>query len=187
LQAEKPRPILVGGIHGVGKSTLISKVCAELRLPHLVASKVIHQFKIENRIEHKDTGKRTNNIDANQDVLISALNNAAIESPTYILDGHFTLFDSHGAIQTVPTSTFMAIKPIGLFVIIDDPESIQSRLLLRDEKAYCSTQLEEMQLAEVNHAANVARDLGIKLHKISSVSEEPIREFIIGLNRDRVL
>jgi len=187
LQPEKPRPIFIGGIHGVGKSTVASKVCTELNFPHLTASEVIHKFKEKKLIESVDEGKLSNDINLNQDVLISALNHMVINNTNYILDGHFTLFDSEGTIQQVPTSTFSVINPIGLFVIIDKPESIRSRLLLRDKKTYCKIKLEEMQNAELDHASNVAKYLGVDLHEISPISGHIIKEYIIDLNKDKIL
>jgi len=183
LLLKNSRPIFIGGIHGVGKSTLCSKVCSEFNIPHLVAGDVIRKFKEANSIHHVDQGKHVEDIPVNQDILISALNETAIDYSNYVLDGHFTLFDRLGAIHPVPMSTFSIINPVVLFVVVDKPESICSRLLSRDEDTYCPKVLGDMQDAEVTHAFEVAKDIGIQAHQVSPASFSFINEIIGELNK----
>jgi len=147
----------------------------------LVAGDVIRKYKEEYSIHHADQGKRVGDIPANQDVLVSALSDIAVDGAKYILDGHFSLFDSLGAVHPVPISTFIAINPAVLFVVVDEPEEIRLRLLLRDEDVYCPKELGAMQDAEVEHAIEVAKHIGIQLYKVSTTSLSQITEVIAGL------
>jgi len=176
--SENPKPIFIGGIHGVGKSTICAKICAELNMPHLIAGDVIRKFKKTNSIHHVDQGKRVGNIPVNQDILVSALNKIVIDHSSYVLDGHFTLFDSSGAVHPIPISTFSAINPAIMFLVVDEPELIQSRLLSRDEETYCPKALGEMQDAEVDHASAVSKNLNIELHKVHPLSFSEIHEIL---------
>jgi len=171
LSPEKPRSIFVGGIHGVGKSTICSKICAKFKIPHLIAGDIIRTFKKANSIHHVDQGKLVGDIPVNQDILISALNEMAITHSFYVLDGHFTLFDSSAVVHPVPIATFSTMSPVMMFLVVDEPELIQSRLLLRDKVRYRSEILSEMQDAEVDHAFMISRSLDIELHKVHSFSE----------------
>jgi adenylate kinase len=178
LQPKKPRPIFVGGIHGVGKSTICSDICAEFNIPHLTASDLIRQYKKETLIQDVDREKRVGNISTNQDILITALNNSVIEDDTYILDGHFTLFDSLGLVKPIPTNVFFQIKPKALFVITEKPETIQLRLMDRDESDYNLYKLSEMQKAETVHARRVSEEIGVNLHEVSSSQLDLLRDYI---------
>ncbi|MDQ6968012.1 MAG: ATP-binding protein [Mariprofundaceae bacterium] len=185
MQPDKPRPIFIGGIHGVGKSTTCSKVSDELNIPHLTASDLIRQYKKEASIQDADQEKRVVDIPANQDILITALHNSVIAADTYILDGHFTLIDSLGAVKPVPISVFEEMNPKALFIITEKPELIQSRLLLRDEKDYCSKELRTMQDAEIEQAQKIAKGIDVPLYQISFASvtkmSETIGKFIKNL------
>jgi len=178
LRSKKPRPIFIGGIHGVGKSTICSDISTELNIPHLTASDVIRQYKKDTLIKNKDRGKRVHNIFSNQGILITALDSSVIKNDTFILDGHFTLFDSRGEVNPIPANVFFQIKPKALFVITEKPETIQLRLMDRDESDYNLHKLSEMQKAETVHARRVSEEIGVKLHEVSSSQLELLRDYI---------
>lgn len=178
LQPERLRPIFVGGIHGVGKSTLVAQICSELNLSHVIAGDVISKFKERRNIRDLDSAKRATDIAANQDVLVSALSELSFAHSPYILDGHYTLLNAHGVIRPIPLSTFKQIAPLCLLLITDKPELIQSRLMQRDGQTIDSSTLGKMQRAEMSHANSVARHLRIELHKIPLTSSRAIKDII---------
>ena len=64
-----PRKILfVGGIHGVGKSTLCDSICERMNVAHHSASELISKFV---KVSHS-ANKRVTDVGKNQDVLIAA-------------------------------------------------------------------------------------------------------------------
>jgi hypothetical protein len=65
--------IFVGGIHGVGKTTLCKKLTEELHFNHYSASQLIKMLKSENG-DGDNKNKGVKNIDGNQDLLITAIN-----------------------------------------------------------------------------------------------------------------
>lgn len=154
--------IFVGGIHGVGKSTICKKLCSDLGLEYLSASKLIGDYKNEIARKNLDDGKAVANINDNQDILVKAVKGIKSLNENFLMDGHFTLLDSKEAVQPIPLSTFASIMPGALIVLIDDPAAIQGRLLSRDHTDYDLKLLEAMQTQEVKHAEYVGIKLNIK-------------------------
>lgn len=89
--------ILVGGIHGVGKTTLCKYIEKEFGLSHYSSSALISKLK-----KKQFTDKRIENIDSNQDFLIEALCNMNLKNQEYLLDGHFCLLNKNGEIVNIP-------------------------------------------------------------------------------------
>jgi len=178
LRLKKSRSIFVGGIHGVGKSTICSDISTELNILHLTASDLIRQYKKESSIQDKDRGKHVGNISKNQDILVSALNNSVVKDDIFILDGHFTILDAQGVVRQVPSSVFSEINPKALFIITEKPEVIQLRLMKRDETVYDLREIGQMQDAELAHAAGVAKETGLKMYELASSQSTQLRDYI---------
>lgn len=103
----KRKLIFIGGIHGVGKSTLCKKLISELKIPHYSASELI--TRAQKGLYTKN--KTVKNVTKNQDVLLVALNEF-VDEPCILLDGHFALFDAKQKVQQIPVETFASIEPI---------------------------------------------------------------------------
>jgi len=159
--------IFVGGIHGVGKSTICKKLCSDLGLEYLSASKLISDYK--NILSRKiiDVGKLVKDIAQNQDILVRAVKENIELDKKYIIDGHFTLLDSAGDVQAIPLSVFSGLSLAGIVVLIDDPAAIQKRLSLRDGKQFDLELLESMQNQELSHADAVSLMLKIRAVAVS--------------------
>ncbi len=166
--------IFVGGIHGVGKSTLCARICSEFGIQYLLASRLIKDIKND----LSEISKRVGNIDQNQNYLIAGLKKIVVSNKWYILDGHFTLFDSHGYIQAVPYSTFHDIVPAALIVLSDEPDSIRKRLLKRDGIDYDVNVLTTMQDSEIKHARLIGARLNINVYEVSIDDVEELKGLI---------
>ena len=168
--------IFVGGIHGVGKSHLCQRLCEEFQYEHLVASELIkgNDFKTGSEVKQK----RVKSIGPNQNILIYKLQTILEPDNHYLLDGHFTLFDSKFNVQLIPIDTFQAINPSTLVVLKDEPLAIKKRLKMRDDIDYDVNSLDSMQNAEIKHAARVAQKLGIKFHEISVENIKALRRVL---------
>lgn len=166
--------VFLGGVHGVGKSTL-AKLCQEFGIEHLRASDLIKSAAHDARFDEK---KRVKDIDGNQSILVTALRARTGSGGSYLLDGHFTLFSAQGTVEKIPVETFAAINPASLALLVDKPEDIVSRINSRDKTGHDSTQLSAMQEQEIQHARAVATSLGISLTVINSGDETAFRNWL---------
>lgn len=147
----------IGGIHGVGKSTISKAIVDELSLTHLSASEVL-KWK---EINADEKNKKVKDVFETQNRLITGLQYIIVPSSYYLLDGHFILLDKDGNLNQVPFQTFRDISPILIAVVICDVSVIMKRLGERDSKTYDYNTLNEMQKAEVAYAKEVAAKLRI--------------------------
>ncbi|MBK7669563.1 MAG: AAA family ATPase [Sphingobacteriaceae bacterium] len=82
----------VGGIHGVGKSTICKSICGKFNINYLSASEVLKWSKLNTDIKNK----KVDDISFTQDLLINGLNEQVNKSEHYILAGHYCLFNKMG-------------------------------------------------------------------------------------------
>ena len=147
--------IFLGGIHGVGKGTLCSKIKDQHDIEHLTASELLKWTEVN----EDPKNKMVTDIQNMQDRLIHGLKLRVEEGRKYLLDGHFCLFDSQGSVNRVPFSTFSGINPIFISVLVTDPEIIVQRLTARDGKPYELKVIQQMQQEEVTYGKWVADQL----------------------------
>lgn len=158
----------IGGIHGVGKSTVCIKVCEEQNIGYLSASQLIEHYKRKPVEADLDKDKYVKNINSNQNILINALNENVISDKSYILDGHFSLLDLHGKVQVIPVTVFKEIMPKVIITLIDEPASILKKLNKRNQIEYNLNLLSYMQERELCQARLVGNELSIEVHEVSS-------------------
>jgi adenylate kinase len=149
----------IGGIHGVGKSTICEKICTDLNIQYISASETLKWAEINSNINNKNVA----NISLTQNRLITGLTERILNKNHYLLDGHFCLLDEYNKIVKVPFETFEIINPISIHVIIGDILEIKSRLELRDDRSYDYQLLESMQLTEIEYASELSNKLNIDL------------------------
>ena len=159
--------VLVGGIHGVGKSTMCIQAEKILKIGYLSAGRLIEEYKRKVKKNDSDIGKRVENVDGNQDILIRAINQASPTVERCLLDGHFTLIDINGKIQIVPEFVFKQINPIAILILVDDPVSIAKKLKFRDDIEYDAKILKSMQEKELAQAYGVGKYLNVDVHEVS--------------------
>ena len=149
----------IGGIHGVGKSTICRQICKELRMEYLSASNII-KWK---DINEDALNKKVKSIPDTQDRLITGLTKVVQENRSYLLDGHYCLLSEENEIIQVPIDTFKLINPISLGIILGEIDEIVHRLGLRDGKPYDRTLLKRMQESELSYARHLSKTLGVTL------------------------
>ena len=150
----------IGGIHGVGKSTICRHICDEVKLEYLSASELIKWKDINEDVQNK----KVKNIPATQDRLIVGLTNNIEKNKSYILDGHYCLLNSKNEIVNIPIDTFKLINPISLNIILGDIVEIKNRLEKRDNRPYNKELLSQMQESELNYARHLSKNLGVTLN-----------------------
>lgn len=150
----------IGGIHGVGKSTICRHICSELKLEYLSASELLKWKDINEDAKNK----KVKDIPDTQNRLILGLTNTVQKGKYYLLDGHYCLLNSNNEVVTVPLEIFEKINPISLNLILGDIAEIKDRLETRDNKSYDYTLLEQLQNEELTYAKHLSKKLGITLN-----------------------
>lgn len=163
----------IGGIHGVGKGTICRKICEQTGVKHLIASELLKW----NEISAMDN-KNVANISNTQDRLLKGLQQATKEDKTYLLDGHFCLFNAVGAVEKVPFETFKKIKPKSILVVTNSVDVIKRRLENRDNRNYDLHLLTAMQKTEVSYAKEIALKLSIPFTEIADGNCNSIIELV---------
>lgn len=149
--------VFVGGIHGVGKTTICRKFSNNYNLTYLSASEIISKVKKEEFTK----SKKIDNIDENQNLLIDALNEYPLTDGWIILDGHFCLLDKNGVVKRIPNQTFVELSPKAIIVFTDNVEKISNRLKERDETAFDVHSLQKFQTEEMEYSSWVAKRLNV--------------------------
>lgn len=153
--------ILVGGIHGVGKTVFAQDLCAMTSLVHTTASSLIGAQK----------NKQVEDVSRNQDILIRAIKSELKKSVHYLMDGHFCLLNSDNKVVKIHLDVFRQIGLAGIFILHADIAIIQERLGNRDSQEYSYDLLSKFQEAELAHGARVAKVLNVPLQTVSVVDD----------------
>lgn len=173
--------ILVGGAHGVGKSTVCKLLCEKLSIEYLSASDVL-KWK---QLKQDYTDKNVDDISYTQSKLINNLTKIVSPSKYYILDGHFCLFNAIGDVAKIPLDTFEKIKPISIYVVVGDINSIIERLDNRDGKLYDINKLLLLQNEEKLYGEFVSKYFQIPYLLISSNNFEALEENILSIKANK--
>lgn len=150
--------VFVGGIHGVGKSTICKRAFGPLGHQCVTASSLIVAHGRKNNKE-----KRVDNISDNQAALIKQLRSAKQKYCRLVLDGHFTLINSNGKIEPVNPQVFKDMNPSQIVLIKGDTKEISRRLTTRDGYKWESSFLAKFQEKEEQHARYVSEKMQIPL------------------------
>ena len=151
--------IFIGGIHGVGKSYFCGQVIEQLDLDYYSASELISARK--NVVFLKD--KLIPDIDDNQAYLLDAVEELNSQGKSYLLDGHFCLYNKNREISRITIDTFVFLKPKAIILITELPSVIVSRLNERDNIKYIEKDINDFQEAETIYAREIAKLLNIPL------------------------
>ncbi len=153
------RAIFIGGIHGVGKTTLCEELTMKMNIKHYSASSLIKMLNQEYDGNNQD--KKVQNISDNQNLLMLAINQYIDQTAFYFLDGHFCLLDSKSTISMIPKEIFESIKPIGIIVLHDSIRNISKRITNRDRVEYDNNLLFSFQESEIEYSGYIANALQI--------------------------
>lgn len=176
----KKNIIFVGGIHGVGKTTICKKLSDELLIDHFSASDLISL--LDSQKVKKD--KRVENIQDNQSVLLEAVEHFLDKNKVCLLDGHFCLVNKDYSIQEVPIRIFEMLGIRKIILISDYEKEILDRLKMRDGRDYSLKFIKEFQQKEICYANYIAKHIEapIKVINISNESVDAIKSIKKFLN-----
>lgn len=162
LQSARPavssNMLFVGGIHGVGKTTICKKSFSPTGYQCVTASSLIAADR-----RRAITDKRVDDVSNNQAALLRQLTAERTKYCRLLLDGHFTLINKLGEIEPIDVDVFQAINPDLLVLIKGSPAEIAKRLKQRDGKAWKLPLIKKFQTSEEEHANLVSSHLGIPL------------------------
>lgn len=147
--------LLIGGIHGVGKTFFCTSIQKKLSINIYSASDLIAKEK--NTVFKKD--KLIKNIADNQNFLYLAVQKLA--DSKLILDGHFSLLNKNQEVEKIPFEIFKEL-PISFITVIEaDPCVIKDRLEKRDRRKWDVILLDKFQKVEISYAKEIAVKLKI--------------------------
>jgi len=152
--------VFIGGVHGVGKSTICQHICRELNMEYLSASELL-KWK---DINEDEKNKKVEDIPFTQNRLITGLKNILQEDKSYLLDGHYCLLNKDNEVENISLDTFKKINPITLILILGNVKEIKKRLENRDNKPYEYELLEHLQNSEFAYAKILSEVLNVPLY-----------------------
>ena len=158
--------IFLGGVHGVGKTSMCAGVVEKFGLKVVGASAII---RAEREYPSSDTRTAVSNVGGNQGLLVRGVQRLVTDAPgRYLMDGHFALQTLAGSIEAIDAEVFRAIEVSGLICLFDDPAAIAQRLAARDGVVPEVSAIAELQSAEIQSAESVSRTLGIGLKVVQA-------------------
>lgn len=166
--------IFVGGIHGVGKTTLCNYLAGELNINNYSSSKLIEKLNSE-RVK---ADKTVNDINGNQDVLLNAVNLFLSKDENHILDGHFCLLGENNIINKVPIETFRGLGLKAIIVLMDEPKNIIERINNRDSRRVDIDFICKFQEKEIKYAKYVSDQLKIECKIVNTEEKDEVTKFI---------
>lgn len=169
LKKKQSSIVFLGGVHGVGKTTMCEKFFSSSGYYCVTASSLIREYETKS-----DDSKKVGDIADNQVKLIRQLNIKKKSHNHILLDGHYCVIDNSKRICQIELDVFQKINPSCLFLLKGSPIKIASRLSSRDSMEWTEEFIEEFQKYEESHAKKVSLKLSIPLHIF--YNKEYIRE-----------
>jgi adenylate kinase len=158
--------IFLGGVHGVGKTSMCSDFGERYHVIVLSASAIIRS---ERQNPAPDTRTTVQDVSSNQELLVRGVRRQRDFLPgRYLLDGHFVLKTTAGNIEEIGVDIFSAMGVSQVVCLHDDATAIARRLSERDGLVQDVTAIAALQLAELNRAAVVSGSLGVNLQLVKA-------------------
>ena len=162
--------IFLGGVHGVGKSSMCAEAAQVIGLTVFGASAII---RAERQVPSIDSRTAVSNVAGNQELLIQGVRKRVPKSSGhFVLDGHFALRTLDSAIERIDPAVFLTLGIDHFICIQDHPRAIAARLLERDGAMHAVDEIAALQSAELDHAAYVSRELKIRLDVLQAFDRD---------------
>ncbi len=165
--------IFVGGAHGTGKGSICTMLANELFGTYISASELLKWDK---------KSKYVDDVVANQHLLSELLRTHTNGDSTYIIDGHFALWNSLGKEEIVPMETFQSLGLSAIVLAICNPKIIKKRLEERDGITYNINDISRLQDIEIKHAQFISEVLNVQLYIIDTTDNINIKELRKDIN-----
>lgn len=160
------------GISGVGKTTFLKTAMSATPFLHLEASKLIkEEIALLKKQVQTSEELRIGAIMDNQKLLVKAFRRKTVDCyDRVVLDAH-TVVDTGNSLEKIPASVFLALNVKSILFLQDDPKTIRARREAdksRKRPQRTVDEIEHHQQMAILAAANVALELEISLHVITS-------------------
>lgn len=153
--------VFVGGVHGVGKTTISRKVATLLSATHASAGSLIAEAAQRGVITVSAGSKAVSDVDGNQTLLLHGLASLrARTSRPLVIDGHLCLMKGTGEIAEIGIEVFQAIEPAAVLLVVSDPLIVHARLSERGGDVPSLDVVRALSAREASRAAAVAEALG---------------------------
>jgi adenylate kinase len=168
--------IFVGGVHGVGKTDVCTRVSNQLTLSHFTASAMIKALDSSAVKQHT---KSVDSVPKNQDLLVQAVAQFYSSGTSrLILDGHFAVPNIVSQFEIVSADIFKQLQLDGVAVCFDDASQIHARRISRDKSSVGIQEIEGIQRIELEHGKFVAKSLGIPFFKVKAFDTDALLRFV---------
>lgn len=161
--------IFLGGVHGVGKSSMCTEVAGKIELGFFSASSIISQEKTSRSLDSRTT---VHDMKDNQYLLLRGIEKIQRQRNLFILDGHFSLRQKNNKILPIPLDVFINLGVKYILLINDNPLLIANRLSVRDNLFYAASDIELLQLSEIDNAKHISSSMGIPLSIIKAFDHD---------------
>lgn len=166
--------IFVGGVHGAGKSSVCNLLVNHTMSVYVSAS---------NLLQWNDRTKQVKDISHNQQLLLDLLITHTNGDFSYVVDGHFALWNENTQCEAVPVDFFRSLNINAIVLTTCDSKVIQQRLIDRDKENYSLIEISQLQKLEVNQALSVSEILQIPLYVFNTTEKNDYNELIHFLNK----
>lgn len=171
--------IFLGGVHGVGKTSMCDGVSEQFGLKVVGASAII---RAEREYPSPDSRTAVSNVGGNQELLIRGVRRLLTDDPgNYLMDGHFALRTLAGKIEEIDVGVFHSMGVNGLVCLVDDPHAISRRLAARDGQDHDVDEIAQLQAVELGSAESVSRGLGLGLTVVQAFNGHAFKECLRAL------
>lgn len=156
--------IFIAGSYGVGKSTLCKKLEEILNISSFSAGDLISEINGEIYGKNKVVKNKT----VNQNILIDEAKTKLLNTPTFILAGHFCIFNVANEVEILPEFVYKEL-PISKIILLEtEPDRVLQNIKNRDDKTYAKETVVKLIETEHEQAIRNSYVLGIPLfiHKM---------------------
>lgn len=160
----------MGGVHGVGKTTISRLLADTLGGAHVTAGTLIQELNGPSETETKGLiNKGVSDVHQNQELLLQALeaHRSRDVAIPLLLDGHFSLLNPDGDVVVIPIKVFTAIGPIAVLLIEANHRTVHHRLLNRDKIAPSLATIVRLARCEREQATKVSASLTVPMWILS--------------------
>lgn len=167
-QKHAGKVVFVGGVHGVGKSSMCEAFVNKFGFTHKSASQLIGEAKSEAIAKN---GKAVKDIAGNQQLLIQAVSEIRASGRNLLLDGHFAILNAEHQPTPLPTNVFFDLAIDSIIAVYDIPNSIASRLANRDTESMGQDEIDLLQTLELDRAKQVSKELNLPFVKLRALDQ----------------
>ena len=119
-----------------------------------------------------------------QDILVTAVNERLQKDKTFILAGHFCIFDKSFNVERLPESVFSLMSISKVVLLESDVTKVCENLRYRDSRCYPLDALKSLKQSEKMQCEKITKQLGLPLYIHQMLFDDSdvqqVREYVLG-------